>query len=233
MPVKEPRTSRLWQPWRAGALTAAGLVLLVWAVHRESPRTLVSFHGFIHAAVAGQFVDSAAAEFPPENPFFARRPLCYYWFFQFLAAQVVRMTGVNVFHALEGLVLASIVGLTASAILLGRRVFKSTGVGVFIVFLVVAGTNPLGIVYAAAKAALMGPQLIRSAARAYEAMPPESGFLWGVVSPLYGAIRFNDVGGLYGPLLNFFLNTTSRPTALAALLATVEPIPEPFVEMRV
>ena len=57
--------------------TAAFWMLLIWAIHRQSPRTLVSFHGFIHAAIADKFIETAMANFPPENPFFAGSPVAF------------------------------------------------------------------------------------------------------------------------------------------------------------
>jgi hypothetical protein len=71
-----------------------------------------------------------------------------------------------------------------------------------------AGTNPLGALFALYKIVRAGTHVLDD----------DPNYLWGVVHPIYSAIRYNDVGGLYGPLLNFFLNMTSRPASLAALL---------------
>jgi hypothetical protein len=80
--------------------------------------------------------------------------------------------------------------------------------GVLIGYLIMAGTNPLGIVFALYKIMRNGIHVLDD----------DPNYLWGVVHPVYSMIRYNDVGGLYGPLLNFFLNITSRPVALCALL---------------
>jgi hypothetical protein len=133
----------------AGA--AALLTILIIGIHRESPRTLISCHGLLHAAISGQFADGPSASVPPENPFFAESTLCYYWFFHFLAAQVTRLCGMNVFHAMKALIVVSSVGLTFLASVLGRRLFNSTLTGIFMAYLIVAGINPLGILYAVAK----------------------------------------------------------------------------------
>ncbi len=53
--------------WIVAFGTAVFWMLLIYAVHRDSPRTLVSFHGFIHAAIAERFLNSAPIAFPPEN----------------------------------------------------------------------------------------------------------------------------------------------------------------------
>lgn len=194
------------------ALSVASFwILLIWAIHRESPRTLVSFHGFIHAAIAEKFLDPTLATFPPENPFFAGRPLPYYWFFQFLAAQLTRVFGWNIFYSLEAVTLAATGLLVIVAVGLGRVLFRSTVAGIFMSYLVMAGTNPFGFLFAAWKLASRGTQVLLD----------DPNYLWGVVHPLYSLIRYNDFGGIYGPLLNFFLNQTSRPAGLACLMAQV------------
>jgi hypothetical protein len=78
-------------------------------------------------------------------------------------------------------------------------------------YLVMAGTNPLGFLFAGLRIAFRGTKVLID----------DPNYLWGVVHPLYSLIRFNDFGGLYGPLLNFFLNQTSRPAALACLMAQI------------
>ena len=198
--------------WRVSAValgTAAFWMLLIWAIHRQSPRTLVSFHGFIHAAIADKFLDPATTAFPPENPFFAGHPVSYYWFFQFLAAQLTRYSGWNIFYSLEAVTLTATGVLVMTSVGLGRALYHNTLAGVFMSYLVMAGTNPLGFLFAGWKIATRGTQ----------ALLDDPNYLWGVVHPLYSLIRYNDFGGLYGPLLNFFLNQTSRPAALACLMA--------------
>ena len=191
--------------------TAAFWMFLIWAIHRESPRTLVSFHGFVHAAIADKFLDPASTAFPPENPFFAGRPVSYYWFFQFLAAQLARYLGWNIFYSLEAVTLAATGILVITAVGLGRALYRSTLTGIFMSYLVMAGTNPFGFLFAGWKIASRGTQVLLD----------DPNYLWGVVHPVYSLIRYNDFGGLYGPLLNFFLNQTSRPAALACLMAQV------------
>lgn len=198
-------------PYWGVSAAAVLLALLIVGVHRESPRTLISFHGLLHAAIAGAFTERMPWPLPPENPFFAGRPLCYYWFFHFLAAQLTRLFGMNIFHAMETLIVSSAVGLVFLAAALGRRLFSSTLVGVFIAYLILAGTNPLGILYAVAKVCIHGTQRLCD----------DPYYVWGVVHARFGLIRYNDVGGLYGPLINHFLNITSRPLALVSLLAVV------------
>jgi hypothetical protein len=189
---------------------AAIWILLIWSIHRESPRTLVSFHGLLHAAVVEELAGSNTASLPPENPFFAGQPVAYYWFFHLLAAQLVSLFSLNVFHAMETVILLATGGLMIVAVVLGRKLYNSTLAGVLMGYLIMAGTNPLGIFFAIADVARNGMQ----------ALDDDPDYLWGVVHPLYSMIRYNDFGGLYGPLFNFFLNITSRPASLAALLLT-------------
>ena len=201
--------------WVVALGTAAFWMLVVWTIHYTSPRTLVSFHGFLHAAVAERLLSDLPARVPPENPFFAGEPLAYYWFFQFLAAQVTRLFGWNIFHSFDALLLATTGAVMILGVYLGGRLFRSLGVGVLIGYLIVAGTNPLGWLFGAIKLVVIlwrTPQLVHA---------DQSTYLWGVVHPLYSLIRFNDYGGLYGPLFNFFLNPTSRSPALAGALGVV------------
>ncbi|MCC7353648.1 MAG: hypothetical protein IT330_07800 [Anaerolineae bacterium] len=201
----------LLRAWGIPLGAAAFWMLLIWAVHRNSPRTLVSFHGFIHSAIAGQFLGSRPIAFPPENPFFAGQPLPYYWFFQFLAAQITRLLGWNIFYSLEAIILLGTGILMVVAVGLGRRLFRSDLAGILLGYLVVAGTNPFGFLFAIREVVRHGRQVLND----------DPNYLWGVVHPLYSLIRYQDFGGLYGPLLNFFLNVTARPVSLAGLLVLI------------
>jgi hypothetical protein len=203
------RPAAHYSAWAVTALAAFAVMLPIWGIHRLSPRTLVSFHGMLHAGIVEVFLrPGGMAALPPENPFFAGEPVSYYWFFHLLAAWLVRLWGMNVFHAMEALTLLAAGGLVLVATGLGRKLYRSTLAGLMIAYLVVAGTNPLGVLIAAARVARNGPGILRD----------NPDHLWGVVHPLYSLIRFGDVGGVYGPLLNFYLNMTSRPVALTTLL---------------
>jgi hypothetical protein len=194
--------------WFVPVGVAALWVLLIWSIHRESPRTLISFHGLLHAAIVEELASPGRTSIPPENPFYAGQPVAYYWFFHLLAAQVVRLFSMNVFHAMEALILLATATLMVAAVALGRRIFNSTLAGVLMGYLIMAGANPLGALFA----------LYTIARNGVHVLDDNPNYLWGVVHPLYSLIRYNDFGGLYGPLLNFYLNITSRPVALSALL---------------
>ena len=98
------------------------------------------------------------------------------------------------FYALEALILFATGTLVIVGVALGRKLYGSTLAGVLIGYLVMAGTNPLGVVFALYKVARNGLHLLND----------DPDHLWGVVHPVYSLIRYNDFGGLYGPLLNFF-----------------------------
>ena len=133
-----------------------------------------------------------------------------------MASQLVRFLGLNVFYSLEAIILIAMGTMMIVAARLGRIIYRSTLAGVLIGYLIVAGTNPFGFIFAIVKTFnfihRMGAQVLHTS---------HPNYLWGVVHPIYSLIRFNDFGGLYGPLLNFFLNNTSRPVALASLVLVI------------
>jgi hypothetical protein len=193
-------------------LVAIGVAIfwsaIILLVHSNSPRTLVSFHGLLHAAIGGQFLGSSGTTLSLENPFFAGEKLAYYWFFQFLGAQVTKVLGINLFHSFELLIVLWTAGMMITGVFLGRRLYRSAIAGVLLGYLIMAGSNPFGWLF-------FLRALIR---RGQGALTDNPDYLWGIVHPIFGLVRYNDVGGIYGPLVNFFLNITSRPMALASLL---------------
>jgi hypothetical protein len=197
-------------PWLLAVAAVAGFMSLVVVIHHNSPRTLISFHGYLHAAIAERFL-APGSPIPPENPFYAGRSLPYYWFFQFLAAGISRLTGWNVFFSLEAVVLAGAGLLGVASLWLGYRLFRSVATGLLMAYLVVAGTNPFGILIAGLKVLVQGAGRLKD----------DPNFLWNVVHPVYNLLRFNDIGALYGPLISFFLNMTSRPLALGSLMLSL------------
>lgn len=197
--------------WVVPLCTAVFWMFVPWAVHRNSPRTLVSFHGLLHAGIASRFFGVTTGALPPENPFFAGQTVVYYWVFQYLAAQLTRIFGLNIFHSFEVLILFALGAMMVTAVWFGRKLYGSTTAGMLMGYLIVAGTNPLGWLHLINGVVRGGPGTLND----------NPSYLWGVVHPIYSLIRYNDIGGVYGPLLNFFLNITSRPIALAGLLATL------------
>lgn len=197
-------------PWLLSVAAVVGLLLLIVGIHRNSPRTLISFHGYLHAAIAERFLTSNSP-IPPENPFYAGQPLPYYWFFHFVGAQVCRLTGWNIFFSLEAVVLAGAGLLGLGCLLLGHRLYGRVVTGLLMAYLVLAGTNPFGIVLAGLKVLAQGTGRLKD----------DPNFLWNVVHPVYNLVRFNDIGALYGPLISFFLNMTSRPLALGSLMVAL------------
>lgn len=184
----------------AVALASVAFIVLVLAIHATNPRTLVSTHGLLHAAV----IQQCERGIPPENPFFAGRPVCYYWFIHWLAAGYARLTGLNPLHAFEHLIVASFVPLFAFAVWLGRRLMNSAAAGLCIAWLALVGANPFGpLVYV------------------YRCWSRGQSLLDNVPDAPFGPYMYDSaqVGArLYGPNLPFFIHITSRPIALVLLL---------------
>lgn len=148
------RTSGFWLP----VLTTTGMsvAVLYWFVS-ANPRLLVAWHGFLHTAIALRF---PSATFTPENPFFAGQPLTYYWFYQWLAAGVSRLSGMDMIHAFQAIALTSLAVLIISGGLIGRSLYRSPLAGVLIAYLAVVGLNPLGPAIAEAKHIIKGQALL-------------------------------------------------------------------------
>lgn len=196
--------------WLATAGLAALLASGIVAIHRDSPRTLVSAHGMLHAAVA-QELAAHPTPLPPENPFFAGEPLPYYWVFHALGAVVSRALGVDPLRGFEALIVLAAVVLCFTATALARSLHGRAALGPLMAFLVLAGGHPQALAYFGWRLARWGPEMLAE----------DPSYLWGLAHPLIGRVRLGDPYALYGPPLNFFLNVTSRPLALAALLVAV------------
>ena len=188
---------------------ALAWMAVILAVHRESPFTLVSAHGLLHAAIAERLL-LAPAVLPPENPFFAGEPLAYYWSFHLLVASVSRLFGIDVLHALELWILVAAAGLVLLAAGLGRGLYGRIGPGLLISFLVLAGAQP------------QAPLVLLFRSLRHGGLPADDGsYLWGLVHPASAWMRLGDPFGQLGPLVNYYLNTTSRPLALTTLVGVV------------
>lgn len=192
------RTATAWTAFVATAALYAGTVL---AIHAANPRTLVSLHGLLHAAI----VQHCMVGLPPENPFFAGAPICYYWFFHAVASLIVRAAGVDPLHAMEWMIAASLVLLAGTAVGLGLRLFRSVAAGVMIGLLALCGGNLLGPL-------IWLGRYFRYGAEAFYSSPDDA----------FGAFIYGGQVGarLYGPNFPFFFNITSRPVALVLVLVT-------------
>lgn len=193
------------------ALGGAGLVV---GLHRANPRFLVSAHGLLHAAIVERF-RSEGFHVPPENPFFAGEPLPYYWAFHALAAATGSVLGLDPLRSLEMWIVAGWLGLVAACALLAPRLYGRLGLGLLAAWLVLAGANLQAPLVAAYRLLRVGPEVLRDPGT----------YLWGLAHPMLGTMRLWDGGALYGPLVNFFLNVTSRPVSLAALAGAVAMLP--------
>lgn len=206
--AEEGRRRLLWVAGLAALVTGLTIV----GIHRASPRSFVSAHGMLHAAVAYRF-DSplSIVAVPPENPFFAGEALPYYWFFHYAAARVIDLLPIHAFQAFELLVLGAIALVWFSGGLAGRGLHGGVLPGFAVGLFTFAGANPFGAGFLAARFTLHGTEVFAD----------DPNYLWGLVHPLIREARFEDPFVLYGPLVNFFVNVTSRPLALAVLVFSV------------
>lgn len=189
---------------------AAFLVLLIAAVHRGSPRTLVSAHGLLHSAIA-QRISADPLSIPPENPFFAGEPIRYYWFFHAAGAAVGRLLRLDPLHSFELLIAAGAVAMVLFTTGLARSLYGRATAGFAIGYLVLAGAQAQAPLLLAWRVIRNGTGLL--------ADDPE--YLWGLVHPVYRHMRLWDEYGTLGPLINYFFNVTARPLALVTLLGVI------------
>lgn len=188
---------------------------LIFALHRASPRTRLSAHGFLHVAIAescrrspaGTLLDPRA----PDDPLFAGEPLPYYFFFHRVALALAALLGVDVASAFELLLLAAAAATVLLGWAVGRRMFRSDAAGLTTSYLVFAGAHPQGPLVLLAHWIREGPAFFVD----------DGSYLWGLVHPYSAALRIGDWYGTLGPLISTYVNLTARPLALAALLAVV------------
>jgi hypothetical protein len=204
--------------WLVPLALAAAWCALILLVHRDSPRTLVSAHGLLHAAIAGEFADGASRPplaTPPEDPLFAGEPLRYYYFFHAVGARVAALLGLDPIHAFELLILLA----AAVVVLVGFRIggwihshaAARRAYGIAFALLFFAGCNP--------QAPLV--LLARWLKDGGESLADRGQYLWGLVHPINGAMRIADWWGSLGPLVVYFFNVTARPLALATLACSI------------
>lgn len=196
-PIRKFSTLSILQ---SGILGAALWMGTVWWVHAHNPRALFSTHGLLHSAVVQQIrLDSL----PPENPFYANEPVCYYWFFHAVGAIVANLTGTDPLHALESVIIASLLVLFVAATALGVRMYGSRVAGVFMGCLALIGGNPLGPIIWMIKRIIEGSGVFNP--------DPEA---------VFGSYIYRSQIGqrLFGPNWPYFFNITSRPVALAGVL---------------
>jgi hypothetical protein len=152
------RSSPTGPGWRSGlAIAAAALgALLIVVLMRLDTRVLVSWHGFLHTAIANRF---PSPTIPPENPFFAGEPVAYYWAYHMLGAWLARWLDLDLVRVLSGLSALSLAVIVTAGGAIGRSRLGSTTAGLLTAYLAVAGLNPLGPLTALAKHLLRGVPL--------------------------------------------------------------------------
>jgi hypothetical protein len=205
--------------WLWSSVAAAGWLGSILLLEARNPRLVPSWHGFLHSAIVERFPSPTLI---PENPFFAGAPLKYYWFFHWLGAGVVRLSGLDPLNALRLVTLIGLVGLVLSAALAGRRAYRSLGAGLLIGVLAMSGANPLGPLIALGR-------FIAAPHQSLLTRPPESGE-WDRVHvsdalsdrlmsrPLLPAM-YISADWRNGQNIVWFFDISSRGLALAALMA--------------
>jgi hypothetical protein len=155
----KPQTG-FWGRQAPVLVAVVSAVSLLYVLQSTSERLLVSWHGFLHSAIANRFPTGTLL---PENPFFAGEPLPYYWFHQMLAAVVGSILHLDPIRAFQVLILVSLAGLIVAGAAIGRSCFQSTGIGLLVAYLSVAGANPLGPAIAGAKLIGHGQPMLNGA----------------------------------------------------------------------
>lgn len=206
--------------WIAPAIAAAGACgVAAWLVS-ANPRLLVSWHGWLHVAIANQL---PSATLVPENPFFAGEPLPYYWFYQLIGRLVAQAIGVSALQAFHFLALVSLAGLVAAAVAAGRSLFRSTAAGIAIAMLALAGLNPAGPVIAAAKLFASSATGMTDVDAIDQAVTGGDVFVTNedadvlMARPLLGAMYFGT-DWRSGQNIVWFFDISSRGPALALVL---------------
>jgi hypothetical protein len=194
-------------------MSTAGLVAVlcvapIFYAHRESPRTLVSAHGLLHVAIAQRFASTPLSGVPPENPFFAGVPVPYYWFFHYCGARLGQLLGMHPLYIFEWMILAAVCIVWLTAASLGHRLYGGVIPGLALGLLAFGGTNPFGVAILLGKIGVRGLAPLRD----------DPSHLWGIAHPILSVARLNDPFDLYGPVINFFFNISSRPIGLAFVL---------------
>lgn len=202
------------RPWASAiGVLAAGTAAILW-LHFGNPRLLASWHGFLHSAIANRFGE---LRFPPENPFFAGEPLPYYWFYHFagfLVSQLLRVDLLHTFHAVSWF---SLLIFVIFAYRIGIRL-GSARAGMAIMWLGLAGVNPLGPGIAASKYLLRGTPLID-----HRSGPVETTFVSDsladdlMTQPLLPGMYIGS-DWRHGQDLMWFFDVASRAPTLAALM---------------
>jgi hypothetical protein len=136
---------------------AAGSIFLTTFLQLHNVRILVSWHGFLHTAIANRFPGPFKV---PENPFFAGEPLPYYWFHHYIARIIAQALHIHPIHAFQIITASGLIILWISAGAIGVQRFGSLKAGLLAGFLLLTGVNPLGPLIAVSKYVVQGNRLL-------------------------------------------------------------------------
>ncbi|MBU0755803.1 MAG: DUF2298 domain-containing protein [Planctomycetes bacterium] len=120
-----------------GALLVVFSAVLLFA----SVQLRLSSHGLLHSAIVYSLIDTGI---PLENPFFAGRPLIYYWYYHLAAAGLSLAAGKSPLIAFSFLNLPAVAAVVPCLYLAGRAVKLSQWMALFGALIGLLALNPLG-----------------------------------------------------------------------------------------
>jgi hypothetical protein len=194
-------------------LVAAASVCLTTFLQLQNPRVLVSWHGFLHTAIANRFPGSFQR---PENPFFAGERLPYYWVHQAVATAVGRALGVHVLYAFQLITATGLILLWTATGAVGVHRLGSLKAGLLAGFLALAGVNPLGPAIAATRHILQNKELFTAPQPADTIFVADHQSEELMTQPLLPAL-YVSADWRRGENIAWYLDNSSRGIALALL----------------
>lgn len=219
-PPSLPRPSRFWPALLTALAIGLGYVL---SLELRNPRLVLSWHGFVHVAIAERFPSSGLV---PENPFYAGQPLAYYWVYQWIGAGLGRLLGISPLGAFQLIGLLSLVVLILAGIRAGQRYGRSAWAGALIAAFALVGANPAGPLLVAVRSVTQHPPLLQwsDGPGSSQAAVSDVAADQMMSRPLLPALYF---GGDWrsGQNIVWFFDISSRAPALAALLLLLLVLP--------
>jgi hypothetical protein len=196
---------------------AAGSIFLTTFLQLHNVRILVSWHGFLHTAIANRFPGPFKV---PENPFFAGEPLPYYWFHHDIAKIIGQALHIHPIHAFQIITACGLIILWISAGAIGVHRFGSLKAGLLAGFLLLTGVNPLGPLIAVSKYVVQGNRLLSvappiSSLDTVFVTEQESGDL--MTHPLLSALYVTG-DWRRGQNVTWYLDNSSRGVALSLIV---------------
>lgn len=130
------------EPGLAAAIAVGALLALITAVLLlSSARLRLSWHGLLHTSIAYRIMEMGV---PPENPFFAGKPLIYYWYYHLAAAGMSKAANLSPLIAFAVLNIIAVGAVVPCLYLSGRAAALSSGASLLGAVIGALALNPLG-----------------------------------------------------------------------------------------